>query len=82
MNTLAALGMDKIFDKFDISGTVYSFVSAAEKAFTGTKQMIKTWVKNSNGRKELARLSPRMLRDIGLEPYQVQSEINKPFWRS
>jgi len=82
MNTIASLGMHKIFDRFDVAGTVYAITSGIETAFTSVKRLIKTWVKNSNGRKELARLDARMLKDIGLEPYQVDAEINKPFWRA
>lgn len=82
MNTQASLGMHKIFDRFDISPKIYAFTLSVEGAFLSGKQLVKTWVRNSNGRKELAKLSPRILKDIGLDTYQVQIEINKPFWRS
>ncbi len=32
-------------------------------------------------RRALARLDPRLLRDIGISPEQAQQEIDKPFWR-
>lgn len=80
MNTQASLGMHKIFDRFDISAKVYALISMVEAAFVSVNNMVKTWVKNSNGRKELARLSPHMLKDIGLTSHDVQVEINKPFW--
>ena len=82
MNAHASLGMHKIFDRFDIAGKVYAFVNAVDVAFTGTKNLIKTWTQRSAGRNQLARMDYRMLRDIGLEPYQAQAEVNKPFWKA
>jgi uncharacterized protein YjiS (DUF1127 family) len=32
-------------------------------------------------RRCLSRLDPRLLRDIGLSPYEAQTECAKPFWR-
>ncbi len=32
-------------------------------------------------RRALARLDPRLLRDIGISPEQARQEIDKPFWR-
>ena len=82
MNTHASLGMHKMFDKFDIDVKVYAVINFIGTALSSTKQLVKTWVKNSNGRRELARLDARMLRDIGLDAHQVQHEINKRFWRA
>jgi len=84
MNAHASLGMHKIFDRFDIAGTVYSVVTKIDKAYTGTINLIKTWNARSIGRKELARIaqSHYLLRDIGLEPYEARNEINKPFWKA
>ena len=39
------------------------------------------WTQRSKGRRELARLDARMLRDIGLTPKQAQLESRKWFWR-
>lgn len=80
MNTHASLGMHKIFDRFDISAKVYAVTLNVEEAFVSVNNIVKTWVKNSNGRKELARLSPHMLKDIGLNSYDVRIELDKPFW--
>lgn len=43
---------------------------------------LRNWVRLSNERYMLAGLSERQLRDIGLDPLQVQIETAKPFWRS
>ena len=39
------------------------------------------WYRRSNSRAELARFSPRMLRDIGITPDDRERECGKPFWR-
>lgn len=76
------LGLTGILQGYDISAKVYSLVLRIEIAIASVKGATSQWVANSRGRKELARLDARMLRDIGLEPFEVQREINKPFWRS
>jgi uncharacterized protein YjiS (DUF1127 family) len=45
------------------------------------KAIVSEWSARVEGRRALARLSTRMLADIGLEPFQAQAEINKPFWK-
>ena len=42
---------------------------------------LREWRQRSRGRRELAALDERMLRDIGLSQADVWREINKPFWR-
>ena len=39
------------------------------------------WYRRSRSRAELARFSPRMLRDIGITPGDLERECDKPFWR-
>lgn len=82
MNTIASLRMHKIFDRFDIAGSVYTAINGIEKAFTSVTKLIGTWMRNVKGRGELARMSPHMMRDIGLDHVDIQIEINKPFWKS
>ena len=81
MNTHASLGMHKIFDRFDISSKVYFVTTKVESVFSGMNNLIKTWVRNSRGRRELASLNHHMLRDIGLTEADVIVEVRKPFWR-
>lgn len=64
-----------------ISARVYSIVQTVEGAMSSMKATVVEWNKRNQGRKDLARMDARMLRDIGLEPYQVQAEVNKPFWK-
>ena len=82
MNTIASLGMHKIFDRFDIAGSVYTVTSGIETAFTSTRNLFKTWAKRSAGRRDLAQLDWRMLQDIGADHADVHVEINKFFWQS
>lgn len=82
MNTHASLGMHKMFDRFDISSKVYALITKVEAAYSGMTDMIKLWASRSAGRKQLARMSNYMLRDIGMEPYDAIREANKPFWKA
>ena len=38
------------------------------------------WRERVAGRKALAQLDRRMLKDVGLTPSDVATEIDKPFW--
>jgi uncharacterized protein YjiS (DUF1127 family) len=40
------------------------------------------WRRRAQGRAELAALSDRELRDIGVTRYDARREIGKPFWRA
>lgn len=42
---------------------------------------LRLWQSRARSRQELAKLSPRDLRDIGLTPAQAGFEVDKPFWR-
>jgi uncharacterized protein YjiS (DUF1127 family) len=44
--------------------------------------LINEWRRRARGRRELAALSDRCLRDIGVTRYEAAREINKPFWRA
>ena len=43
--------------------------------------LVGTWRRRMRGRRELALMSDRSLRDIGLTRYDAFQEIRKPFWR-
>lgn len=43
--------------------------------------LVGTWRRRVGGRRELALMSDRSLRDIGLTRYDAFQEIRKPFWR-
>jgi uncharacterized protein YjiS (DUF1127 family) len=50
--------------------------------FTAFANVIGTWRQRNRERRELSQLDARSLRDLGLNPGNVQFEANKPFWRS
>jgi uncharacterized protein YjiS (DUF1127 family) len=50
-------------------------------AFTAFAHVIGTWRERARERRELAQLDARSLRDLGLNPGNIQFEANKPFWR-
>ncbi len=39
------------------------------------------WDLRRRTRKDLARLSGHLLRDVGIDPAHAQAETDKPFWR-
>lgn len=84
MNTQARTiaGLANILQGYDISAKVYGLVQKIEGAMSSADSLVKRWVRNSTGRKELARLNFRMLEDIGLTEADVAKEIRKPFWKS
>lgn len=43
--------------------------------------LLRQWQRRSRERDELARLSERELRDLGLSRGTVYDELRKPFWR-
>ena len=45
-----------------------------------TVGLIATWYDRWTQRRHLAQLDPRLLRDIGLDPYEARREMHKPFW--
>jgi uncharacterized protein YjiS (DUF1127 family) len=81
MKHLVAVIGNSFLDGRVISERVYSVVQSVDGAMSKAKAIVFEWSARVEGRKDLARLSPRILQDIGLEPFQVQAEINKPFWK-
>jgi uncharacterized protein YjiS (DUF1127 family) len=53
----------------------------AEQAVRRLIALVGTWRRHVRGRRELALMSDRSLRDIGLTRYEAFQEIRKPFWR-
>lgn len=40
------------------------------------------WRQRITTRRELARLDDRMLHDIGINQFEVECEVSKPFWKA
>ncbi len=49
--------------------------------FTAYRELFALWRQRARERHELATLDQRMIRDLGLNPGDIQFEVNKPFWR-
>ena len=60
-----------------VSEKVYAFVQKVD----AVRETLARWATVKRHRKELARLNDHMLKDIGLTRFDVQQELNKPFWR-
>lgn len=43
---------------------------------------VATWTQTAKQRRALARMSPEMLRDIGLDPISAAHEAERPFWET
>lgn len=65
------------FEGFDISAGVYKMITKVEDMF----DTISFWMERSRNRKELTRLSDRLLDDIGLTRFDVEVETAKFFWQ-
>jgi uncharacterized protein YjiS (DUF1127 family) len=76
-----AFGFTGILQGYDLSSKVYALVQKLENAGSLVKATTNAWTIRAKGRNDLARMSPRMLQDIGLDRAEVQMEINKPFWK-
>jgi uncharacterized protein YjiS (DUF1127 family) len=60
----------------------YSSKAPLAGTFTAFNQILSTWRRRAQQRRELATLDARTLRDLGLSASDVNFEANKPFWRS
>ena len=54
----------------------------AEKSLLASLAVVAEWRKRARARKELAQLTERDARDMGLSVSQIQFEASKPFWRA
>ncbi|MBT6385750.1 MAG: DUF1127 domain-containing protein [Alphaproteobacteria bacterium] len=43
---------------------------------------LNTWYGRTQERRRLAELEPHMMKDIGLESWQLREMANRPFWRA
>lgn len=50
--------------------------------FAAFSQVLATWRRRAQERRELADLDYRTIRDLGISPSDIRFEANKPFWRS
>ncbi len=80
MSTLKAKNFHFIED-MDIAALVFAAVERVEALAANVNSVFGTWVRRSQDRRMLAMMSERMLRDVGLSPYDVEQEVAKYFWQ-
>jgi uncharacterized protein YjiS (DUF1127 family) len=44
--------------------------------------LLREWLLRVHTRRDIAKLDPRTIRDLGLAPSQMEFEAQKPFWRA
>lgn len=69
------------FEGLDISGAVYNFVMKIDSIVGSVKSTLINWEQRSTGRRNLAHLSDRLLKDIGITRFDVEIEAGKFFWQ-
>jgi uncharacterized protein YjiS (DUF1127 family) len=50
--------------------------------FGAIGRAVATWRGRARMRNELSKLDHRMMRDLALNPSDIEFEISKPFWRA
>jgi len=80
MSTLKAKQFHLI-DDMDISAKTFAVIERVEEFSNKTTDIVRTWVRRSNDRRALARMNEHMLKDIGLNPFEVNQEVGKYFWQ-
>lgn len=78
---MTTIRLYQFFEGFDISGAVYNFVMKIDSTVEAIKTAFATWNKRITGRRELNRLSDRLLEDIGITRFDVSVEAGKFFWQ-
>lgn len=46
------------------------------------RRLVAEWRTRRQSRKSLAQLDARLLRDIGMDPWQAACEARRPFWKA
>ena len=52
-----------------------------KQKLTTARQTLHTWRHRARTRRALSELSPSMLEDAGIKPYEAMREAARPFWR-
>lgn len=73
-NAELLIGRDEQFRT--LSATNNFVVAITKRIF----HMLKVWNKRDQDRRRLAEMEPHLLKDLGIEPYEVSREVAKRFW--
>jgi uncharacterized protein YjiS (DUF1127 family) len=68
----------------DMERSIFSMISYSRSfslagSILGT---LGTWYSRIEERRQLNQLEPHMLKDVGLETWQVRELVNRPFWQA
>ena len=80
MSTLKAKQFHFV-DDMDIAAKTLDVVERVEGFGTRATNVIRTWVRRSNDRRQLSQMNERMLNDVGLTRFDVSLETDKYFWQ-
>ncbi len=72
-----ASGLD---DELIISAWVYKYAQVVERGLYSLLKMPRVWFYRARGRRELAMMDVRTIKDVGLSKAAVVDEASKPFW--
>ena len=70
----------RLFEDVAISSAAYRAVDRVETIISTVRATINTWVERERNRRYLAQMDDRLLRDIGLNRFDIEAETNKYFW--
>ncbi len=80
MNTIKAKQFHLIED-LDISALALAAVERVEGIASQMTNVVRTWARRSNDRRQLALMNEHMLNDIGLTRIDLNREVVKYFWQ-
>lgn len=70
-----------MLDGLDLSRVMYTLVQKFESIAKSADKTVGSWITRTEGRNQLARMSDRMLQDVGLNRIDVAKEVDKYFWQ-
>ena len=80
MSTIKAKQFHLIED-MDIAALVFAAVERTEAFAARVTGTLRTWVRRSDERRQLAHMNEHMLNDIGLSRFELDHEVAKYFWQ-
>ena len=66
----------------EVSSYTTEPMARAKQTMAAVKHTFRTWKDRARTRRALSQLTPRMLEDVGINPYEAMEEASKPFWRA
>lgn len=70
-----------LIEDLDIAAATYNLVERVEDFALLLRSTVSLWASRARDRRQLATMSDRMLRDIGLSRINLDKELSKSFWQ-